>query len=159
LTVRPAASRSRRIGALLLLAACCAVAPPAIAAADVAVLETSGGRHRIEVEVADTPKTREVGLMNRSSMPADHGMLFDFGENRPVSMWMKNTLIPLDMLFLDESGKVTRVKREATPESLDIIPSGDPVRYVLELNGGAAERYGVRNGDRLTHPIIDGAAR
>jgi uncharacterized protein len=135
------------------------VLPAAAASSSEAVLETGAGRHRIDVEVADTPKTREVGLMNRRSMPEDHGMLFDFGETRPVAMWMKNTFIPLDMLFLDERGTVTRVKRNATPQSLDVIPSGGPVRYVLELNGGAAARYGVENGSRLTHPVIGGAGR
>lgn len=147
-----------RSGAIALLLSAGAAAG-ASAASNAAILETASGRHEIEVEVAATPKTREVGLMNRRSMPADHGMLFDFGETRPVAMWMKNTYIPLDMLFLDERGTVTRVKREATPQSLDVIPSGGPVRYVLELNGGAAARYGVEAGDSLRHPIIGSAAR
>ena len=81
-------------------------------------------------------------------------MLFDFRETRPVAMWMKNTFIPLDMLFLDERGRVTHVSPNARPESLDVIPSQGPVRYVLELNGGAAARYGVAEGDRLTHPAV-----
>ncbi len=84
-------------------------------------------------------------------------MLFDFDENRDVTMWMKNTLIPLDMLFIDETGKVTRVSTNAQPLSLATIPSGGPVRYVLEINGGAAARYGVKAGDRLAHPIIPAA--
>lgn len=117
-------------------------------------LLTSGGAHEITIEVAGTPETREHGLMQRRAMPADHGMLFDFDGSRPVTMWMKDTLIPLDMLFMDGSGVVTRVKQRAQPESLDLIPSGGPVRYVLELNGGAVDRYGVKTGDRLRHPII-----
>jgi len=117
-------------------------------------LITATGEHAIEVELADTPQTRETGLMNRSEMAADHGMLFDFKDTRPVAMWMKNTLIPLDMLFLDERGRVVNVAVNAKPLSLDIIPSAGPVRYVLEINGGAAARYGAKAGDRLSHPAI-----
>ncbi|MBB4001338.1 MAG: DUF192 domain-containing protein [Aurantimonas endophytica] len=119
-----------------------------------ATLVTASGRHAIDVELATTPDTRATGLMNRESMPAGQGMLFDFGESRPVSMWMKNTLIPLDMLFIDDTGTVASIKTNAQPLSLDTIPSGAPVRYVLELNGGAASRYGVARGDRLEHEII-----
>ena len=122
-----------------------------------AVLNTSSGPHDISVELAQTPQQRETGLMNRTSIPADSGMLFQFDETRDVQMWMKNTLIPLDMLFMDETGKVIHIKTNAQPLSLDIIPSGGPVRYVLELNGGAAARYGTAVGDRLTHPIIGNA--
>ena len=81
-------------------------------------------------------------------------MLFRFDETRNVTMWMKNTLIPLDMLFIDDSGKIVTIKTNAQPLSLDIIPSGRPVRYVLELNGGAAARYDVSIGDRLEHEVI-----
>lgn len=119
-----------------------------------ATLATASGEHAIEVEVADTDAARETGLMNRESMPADHGMLFDFKQTRPVSMWMKNTIIPLDMLFLDNHGKVVNIATNAKPYSLEVIPSKVPVRYVLELNGGAAARYDVKRGDVLRHPII-----
>jgi len=119
-----------------------------------ATLVTSTGEHAIEVELADTPETRETGLMNRSQMATDHGMLFDFGETRPVAMWMKNTLIPLDMLFMDERGRIVNIAANAKPYALDIIPSSGPVRYVLEINGGAAARYGAKPGDRLRHPAI-----
>ena len=119
-----------------------------------ATLETATGSHAIKVELAQTPETRATGLMNRESMPADQGMLFEFDETRPVAMWMKNTLIPLDMLFIDPDGVVKRVKTNAQPLSLETIPSGAPVKYVLELNGGAAARFGVASGDRLRHPII-----
>ncbi|MAU97813.1 MAG: hypothetical protein CMP81_18350 [Fulvimarina sp.] len=128
----------------------------ALAAGDLsrAVLHTKNGKHSVMVELALTPKDREVGLMNRSEMPADQGMLFRFDETRNVAMWMKNTLIPLDMLFIDDAGKVVTIKTNAQPLSLDVIPSGQPVRYVLELNGGAAARYGVAIGDRLESEII-----
>ncbi len=122
--------------------------------AETAVLKTSSGDHPIEVEIADTPKSREIGLMNREELAEGAGMLFDFHESRPVSMWMKNTLIPLDMVFIDKAGTVVRVARNAKPHSLEVIPSGKPVRYVLEINGGAAATYGVKAGDRIEHPII-----
>lgn len=128
----------------------------AFAAGDLtkAVLHTDSGEHAVMVELALTPEQREVGLMNRSQMPQDQGMLFRFDETRNVSMWMKNTLIPLDMLFIDDSGKIVTIKTNAQPLSLAIIPSGQPVRYVLELNGGAAARYDVSIGDRLEHEVI-----
>ena len=122
--------------------------------ADTATLKTSSGSHAIEVEVADTPQAREIGLMNRESLAEDTGMLFDFREDRPVSMWMKNTLIPLDMLFIDKTGTVVRIARNAKPHSLETIPSGKPVRYVLEINGGAAATYGAKTGDKLEHQLI-----
>ncbi|WP_061935762.1 DUF192 domain-containing protein [Aureimonas sp. AU22] len=124
------------------------------AQADTATLVTASGSHAIEVEVAATPKEREIGLMNRESLADDTGMLFDFRESRPVSMWMKNTLIPLDMLFIDKTGTIVRIARNAKPHSLETIPSGKPVRYVLEINGGAAAGYGAKAGDRLEHPLI-----
>jgi len=124
------------------------------AQADTATLVTASGSHAIEVEVAATPKDREIGLMNRESLADDTGMLFDFRESRPVSMWMKNTLIPLDMLFIDKTGTIVRIARNAKPHSLETIPSGKPVRYVLEINGGAAAGYGAKAGDRLEHPLI-----
>ncbi|KQT53206.1 hypothetical protein ASG43_18440 [Aureimonas sp. Leaf454] len=117
-------------------------------------LVTQSAQHSIDVEVADTPDEREYGLMNRQSMPADAGMLFDFEADRPVTMWMKDTYIPLDMVFMDAGGRITRIAANAQPLSLDLIESGGPVRYVLELNGGAAARYGLKAGDRLDHPLI-----
>lgn len=123
-----------------------------------ATLFTQSGMHRISVEVADTPETRATGLMNREEMGEDEGMLFDFGSLQPVSMWMKNTLIPLDMLFLREDGTIARIARNARPLDLTPIPSGEPVRYVLELNGGAAAAMNAQAGDRLEHPIIGGRA-
>lgn len=121
-----------------------------------ATLFTQSGLHRISVEVADTPQTRATGLMHREEMGEEEGMLFDFGSAQPVSMWMKNTLIPLDMLFLRDDGTIARIARNARPHDLTPIPSGEPVRYVLELNGGAAAAFGAQIGDRLEHPIIAG---
>lgn len=123
-------------------------------AGSTATLVTQSGSHPIEVEIADTPETRATGLMNRSELGEDSGMLFDFKETRAVSMWMKNTLIPLDMLFLGPDGRIVNIARNARPLSLDTISSDGPVRYVLELNGGAAARYKADAGDQLSHPLI-----
>ncbi|MGV2978872.1 DUF192 domain-containing protein [Camelimonas sp. ID_303_24] len=109
-----------------------------------------------QVEVRDTPEGREVGLMHRRSMPEAQGMLFDFERDAPVAMWMKNTLIPLDMVFIRADGTIARVARQTEPMSTRIIASGEPVRYVLELNGGVTEKLGIQPGDRVKHPAIAG---
>jgi uncharacterized membrane protein (UPF0127 family) len=88
-------------------------------------------------------------------MAADHGMIFRFEETRPVMMWMKSTLIPLDMIFIREDGTVAGIKERATPLSLSIIASPEPVRYVLEVVGGTARSIGARPGDRVSTPLID----
>jgi uncharacterized protein len=118
------------------------------------VIETSGGPVAFTVELALSPADRASGLMNRTSMAADHGMLFKFEQSRQVLMWMKNTPLPLDMLFIDEAGTVTRIAKETTPFSETIVPSGGPVRYVLELNAGTADRRGISAGDMAHHRVI-----
>ncbi|EFL89136.1 conserved hypothetical protein [Ahrensia sp. R2A130] len=106
------------------------------------------------IELADEQPERSKGLMFRQSMAPKTGMLFRFDAARPVMMWMKNTFIPLDMLFADDGGSITHIRRQAEPESLDIISSRGPVRYVFEINGGEAERLGLQIGQRLVHPAI-----
>jgi uncharacterized protein len=113
-----------------------------------------GTRHVFQVEVARTPPDREQGLMYRQSMPADQGMLFDFGRVEPVAMWMRNTYIPLDMLFIRPDGSIARVAENAEPLSLRTVPSGEPVLAVLELNGGTARRLGIKAGDRVEHSLF-----
>lgn len=115
---------------------------------------TAGGVRPFRVEVMRTDAERAKGLMFRQSMPADQGMLFDFKLDSPVSMWMKNTYIPLDMLFVTADGTVSRIERMTEPHSEKTIPSGGPVRAVLELNGGAADKAGIKPGDRLRHPMF-----
>jgi uncharacterized protein len=113
-------------------------------------IETKAGAQKISVEVATTPKQYAQGLMYRREMASDAGMVFVYQRAGKVSMWMKNTLIPLDMVFIDDSGKITKIVERTTPMSLDIISSGGPVRGVLELNGGTTSRLGVKAGDRVT---------
>lgn len=100
-----------------------------------------------QVEIADTEAAREYGLMNRTSMPMDHGMLFVFDYQTPVSFWMKDTLIPLDMIFLDSNGRIGDIYKNATPLSENVYTSKSPSKYVIELNGGYCDRYGIKIGD------------
>ncbi|MBW6417373.1 DUF192 domain-containing protein [Celeribacter sp. PS-C1] len=109
---------------------------------------------RFTVEIADDAGERALGLMNRPEMPRSHGMLFIYEQPQPVSFWMANTLIPLDMIFLDQRGVVTRVHDEAVPLDRTPIEGGDAVFAVLEINGGLAEALGIRPGDHLRHPAF-----
>jgi uncharacterized membrane protein (UPF0127 family) len=118
------------------------------------VVETRTGDVALEVQVADTDARRQTGLMFRKAMPETEGMLFIFQEVRFVSFWMKNTFIPLDLLFIDNDGTVTSIARETTPFSLTPIPSEKPSRAVLEINGGASARLGIDVGDHLRHAVF-----
>ena len=118
------------------------------------ITTASGSTHRFTVELADTAERRAVGLMYRASMAADHGMLFDFKTDQPVSMWMRNTRIPLDMLFIARDGRIVNIAERAVPFSETTVPSKGPVRAVLELNGGTTARLGIKPGDRVTHPMF-----
>jgi uncharacterized membrane protein (UPF0127 family) len=115
---------------------------------------TSTGRHAFQVEIAKDDASRERGLMDRRYMAANRGMLFEFAQDAPVSFWMKNTYIPLDMIFIAPSGVVTRVAANAEPLSERVIPSGDPCVAVLELNGGTAAAIGLKVGDKVRHPFF-----
>lgn len=134
-------------------------APAALAELETSPLtiESANGAHAFTVEIADEPEEITTGLMNRESMDPDAGMLFDFGQPREAAMWMKNTLIPLDMLFMDPQGKVIAIARETVPGSLRTITPGVPVKSVLELNGGRAEELGIEPGDEVIHPIFGNA--
>lgn len=113
-------------------------------------VETASGKaHDFVAELALDNAQREQGLMFRKSMPPENGMLFDFGEARDVAMWMRNTLIPLDMLFIARDGRITHIHENAVPHSEAIISSRGPVKFVLELNGGTAKRYGIKPGDMV----------
>ena len=115
---------------------------------------TSGGPRKFTIELALTEPQMEQGLMFRRSLAPDAGMLFDFKQPTTVTMWMKNTVIPLDMLFLDPNGKIIDIHERAVPYSTDIIAAKAPSRYVVELNGGTAARLGIKPGDQVTSPVI-----
>ena len=110
---------------------------------------------RFEVEVMDTAEGRAQGLMNRDSLGRFSGMLFVYETAQPVAFWMENTLIPLDMLFLDDTGTLRRIHENAVPLDRTPIPGGDHIRYVLEINGGLASTLGIEEGAELRHPSID----
>jgi uncharacterized protein len=118
------------------------------------IVEAAGGRFAFDVELALTPEDQARGLMFRTELAADRGMLFDFGEPRPASMWMRNTYIPLDMLFIESDGRIARIAARTVPLSEEVITSGVPVRAVLELRGGVTDLLGIREGDRVLHPIF-----
>jgi len=154
-----AAKRLRRLTA----AAVVAFAAIPLAGAELATfkhssltIDTASGSHHFSIELALTPAQQEQGLMFRRSLPPDAGMLFDFGEARGASFWMRNTLIPLDMLFIDADGHIADIHERAVPLSEDPIDSKVPVRAVLEVNGGTVSRLGIKRGDRIVHPAFAG---
>jgi uncharacterized membrane protein (UPF0127 family) len=120
------------------------------------VAARDGHRTALAVELATTPAQLEQGLMFRHSLAPDTGMLFDFGRPRMVAMWMKNTLIPLDMLFLDAGGRIVHIEENAEPGSLQPRGPTQMVLGVLELPAGSAARFGLHLGDRVEHPIFQG---
>jgi uncharacterized membrane protein (UPF0127 family) len=151
---------------LLLLAAVIADSPFEVSAEDqlqrfatseLTILSATGP-HRFAVEVAETPAQMEQGLMFRRAMAPDAGMLFDYKAPTVATMWMRNTLIPLDMLFVDAQGRIVNIHQRAVPQSLDVIAAEAPVRAVIELNGGTAARLGISPGDEVRHPIFGNAS-
>jgi uncharacterized membrane protein (UPF0127 family) len=127
-------------------------------AASELTIVSATGKHRFKVEVAETPAQMSQGLMYRRSLAPDAGMLFDYKEPTAATMWMRNTLIPLDMLFVDAQGRIVNIHQRAVPQSLDVIAAAAPVRAVIELNGGTAARLGIAPGDQVVHPIFGNAS-
>ena len=127
---------------------------------DTVYLKGSWGNARFTVELADEPEEQALGLMNRASLPLAAGMYFVNRQPRTTSFWMRNTLIPLDMIFMDSTGTVTRIHENAIPLDETAIPGGDGVLMVLEINGGLSSVYGINVGTTLRHPAVpqDGAA-
>ena len=113
------------------------------------ILTASGKPLNFTVEIADTNELRQRGLMYRKEMAEDAGMIFDFGPPRRVQMWMENTILPLDMLFVDSTGTIRGIKENAVPYSKDIIDSVIEVKYVIELNAGATAKLGIKPGDKV----------
>lgn len=112
------------------------------------------GTVRFRVALADSPQERAQGLMHVPQMPRMSGMLFVYERPQSVSFWMENTLIPLDMIFADETGVVRRIHENAIPLDRTPIPGGDGIQYVLEINGGMAATLGLSEGDEMRHPAI-----
>jgi len=118
-------------------------------------LVTATGVHPLEVEIATTPERQALGLMYRTSLPDSKGMLFPHKEPRELTMWMRNTYIPLDMVFILRDGTVHRIEARTEPLSEHIISSDGPVLAVLEIAGGAAERLGLKPGDKVRHALFE----
>jgi uncharacterized protein len=122
-------------------------------------LEIADGKkvkHTLEVWLADSPRRQAQGLMFVRALPAMRGMLFVHESPKPMSMWMKNTYIPLDMVFIDERGHIRQIVENTKPHSLDIISSTEPALAVLEIAGGEAKRLGLHPGQRVLHPALVG---
>jgi len=117
-------------------------------------IQTATEIHDFTVEIAENDAERALGLMYRKSLAPDAGMLFDFQADQQVAFWMRNTLIPLDMIFIRADGTIANVHPEAVPGDLTSIPSDGPVRFVLEIPGGRAAELGIAAGDRLVHPRV-----
>ena len=156
-------SRSVAIGVLaacvLVVGTACAqqAAPQNLPQSPLVIETANQSGHAFTVELADTPQARAIGLMHRTAMATDHGMLFDFGAPRPVSMWMKNTLIALDMLFIQSDGRIVNIAADTTPHSLQPVHSRGRVKAVLELNAGTAKALGIAPGDWVRHAIFGNA--
>lgn len=129
--------------------------PASVAAsAGTLVFKTDSGPHRFNVEIATTEQERRLGLMYRRTLADDAGMLFLYEVPQPVSMWMKNTFIPLDMIFIDAASKVHRIEKHAEPFSTDLISSDGVVQGILEVKAGTAETIGLKRGDEVILPDL-----
>jgi uncharacterized protein len=121
---------------------------------DVKMADGKKGKLEYTVWLADTPQRMAQGLMFVRSLPAMRGMLFVHPEPRSISMWMKNTYIPLDMVFIDARGRIQQIIEKTQPHSLQLIQSSSPARAVLEIAGGEASRLGLHTGQQVTHPAL-----
>ena len=129
-------------------------AQPELPKEKLAIVTRDGKRHEFDVEMALSPQQQEVGLMFRKSVPAEGGMLFDWGTPRDSMMWMRNTVSSLDMVFINPDGTIRRIAENTTPESLATIDSGGPVRATLELAAGTARQLGIHVGDKVEQRIF-----
>ncbi len=132
-------------------------AQPELPKETLTIVTKGGVRHDFQVEMAVQPEHQTVGLMFRKSVPADGGMLFDWGAARDSTMWMRNTVSSLDMLFINQDGSIRRVVEDTVPESLAIIESRGPVRGTLELAAGTARRLNIHAGDKVEQRIFAAA--
>lgn len=157
LSVERIGSTLRRAG--IAMAVLLAVAPLAACSDEgKLVLHSATGDYTFNVEVVDTPESRAQGLMYRQELADDAGMLFDFKGEQPVSFWMRNTFIPLDMIFVDAKGVVKNIHVNARPHDPTGIPSDGPVQFVLEIPGGRSVEIGLKPGDTMEHDRVQAPA-
>ncbi len=157
LLIRCCGSCAHRLALILLVAVCATVVAAVTGQAagdDTLKIISKSGTHSFSVELATNELERAKGLMFRKELPDGYGMLFDFHTEQPTQFWMRNTYIPLDMIFIKGDGHILRVAENAKPQSDDLIPSGGPVRAVLEVIGGTARRLGIAPGDTVTGSIF-----
>lgn len=147
---------ARFSAALLIVASVLLIADGLACAAGRGTLEivSASGVHAFNVELATTEPERERGLMFRKELPPGQGMLFDFFKDQPVSFWMHNTYISLDLIFIRSDGRIMHIAESAKPMSDDLIPSGPPVRAVLEVIAGTSRELGIKPGDKVINPIF-----
>ncbi len=157
-------NRRMLLAALALLPAAMAIAQtgpnapqPELPKEKLVIVTKDGQRHDFNVEMAISPSQQETGLMFRPVIPADGGMLFDWGQVRDSTMWMKNTVSSLDMVFINPDGTIRHIAENTTPRSLATIPSGGAVRATLELAAGTAARLHIRVGDKVEQRIFGNA--
>jgi uncharacterized membrane protein (UPF0127 family) len=146
--------RALRWTAFILFALLVAVGPVRPAGPQALEIVSKTGAHVFSVEIVDNDADRAKGLMFRKELPEGKGMLFDFHRDQDVSFWMQNTYISLDMLFIRGDGTILRIAENTEPLSTRMVPSGGPVRAVLEVIGGTARKLGIAAGDRVAHPIF-----
>ena len=141
---------------LAVVACAMVVAPQGSLAVELQPLEivSKTGVHTFAVELAVTPEEQARGLMFRRELPEGQGMLFDFQREQPATFWMKNTYVSLDMIFIRADGRILRIAENTVPLSEALVPSGGPVRAVLEVVAGTARKLGIAPGDRVAHPIF-----
>ena len=149
-----AVSQGLAFGLALLAGAAHAEAP-----LEALTIDTASGAHRFRVEVMRTEPERERGLMYRKTMARDHGMLFEYQSEQPVTFWMHNTYLPLDLIFIGKDGRVVNVARDAKPMDDSLIPSSGPALGVLELDAGTAKTIGLKAGDVVRHTMFGDVGR
>lgn len=128
---------------------------PELAKIPLVITTRDGARHAFSVENATTPDQQTIGLMFRPTVPADGGMLFDWGQPRESDMWMRNTVAPLDMVFINADGTIRAIAEDTVPQSMATIASHGPVRATLELAAGTTAKLDIRVGDHVTGAIFD----
>lgn len=142
------------LAAVLVVAFAVVSAPVGAASFQPLEIVTKNGVQVFSVEMATTEEEKQTGLMYRKELADGKGMLFDFNPEQEVSMWMKNTYVSLDMIFIRADGRILRIAENTEPMSTKIISSRGPARAVLEVVAGTAQKYGIRVGDRVGHPLF-----